>query len=143
MSEIVLRPHVGVGVLVFNDGHILLGKRRGAHGSGCWSLPGGHLEFGEDVETCARRELAEETGLQAITTEIGPWTNDLIEADKHYVSLFVIVHAFSGELQLLEPQKCEEWQWFPWNELPRPLFMPLESLQKKVSLHQLGYAFAR
>ena len=58
------RPSVGVGVFVYNmDGKILLGKRKGAHGAGEWSLPGGHLEFNESFERCCEREVMEETGI--------------------------------------------------------------------------------
>ena len=41
--------HVGVGVacFVWKDGKFLAAKRRGAHASGAWSVPGGHLEFNE------------------------------------------------------------------------------------------------
>lgn len=56
-------PQVGVGVLILRDGKVLLGRRKGSHGAGCWSAPGGHLEFGEAVEDCALREALEETGL--------------------------------------------------------------------------------
>ena len=57
-------PQVGVGVLILRDGKVLLGRRKGSHGAGCWSAPGGHLEFGETLEDCAAREVLEETGLK-------------------------------------------------------------------------------
>ena len=53
---------VGVGVIIVRDGNVLLGERAGSHGAGTWALPGGHLEFGETVADCARREVLEETG---------------------------------------------------------------------------------
>jgi predicted NUDIX family NTP pyrophosphohydrolase len=52
------RQRVGVGVMVVRNGEVLFGRRRGAHGAGTWSLPGGHLEAGESVEACALRELS-------------------------------------------------------------------------------------
>lgn len=131
------RPRVGVGVVVIKDGRILLGKRKGAHGAGEWSFAGGHLEFGETVEECALRELAEETGLKALSIQIGPWVNDVIEENKHYVTLFVFVDQFKGHLQLLEPDKCEGWEWFDWHSLPSPLFTPIRSLLKKISVESL------
>jgi 8-oxo-dGTP diphosphatase len=36
---------VGIGVFVFKDGKFLIQRRKGSHGTGTWSIPGGHLEF--------------------------------------------------------------------------------------------------
>lgn len=53
------RPKVGLGVCLLKDDKILFGKRKGAHGGGSWCFPGGHLEFNETWEECARRETEE------------------------------------------------------------------------------------
>jgi 8-oxo-dGTP diphosphatase len=131
------KPKVGVGVIVIKDNKILLGKRKGAHGAGEWSFAGGHLEFGESVEACASRELMEETGLIARSVHLGPWVNDIMEIDRHYVTLFVFVDEFEGEPQLMEPDKCDGWNWFAWNALPSPLFLPVTSLIEKVGIQEL------
>lgn len=121
---------VGVGIIVCREGRVLLGLRRGSHGDGTWALPGGHLEFGESVVTCAQRELIEETGLLARSIRHAQFTVDAFpEAQKHYVTLFVEAGDVSGEVQNCEPAKCDGWQWFRWDALPSPLFAPLESLR--------------
>ncbi len=120
---------VGVGVLVFRDGKILLGKRQGSHGAGTWSPPGGRLEYGESVEDCARRELREETSLELGPVLLGPYTNNLFpEVEQQYLTAFVIAYDAVGEPRNLEPHKCEGWAWFGWDELPAPLFAPMRSL---------------
>lgn len=131
------RPKVGIGIVVIKEGKVLLGKRIGNLGSGEWAFPGGHLEFCETPEECARRELVEETGLEAVTIRPGPWTNDIIDTTKHYVTLFMFVTKFSGHPILKEPHKCECWEWFSWEDLPTPLFMTLQSLIKKVGIKNL------
>lgn len=129
MSE---RPRVGVGVFVMRQGKFLLGRRKGSHGAGEWALPGGHLEFGESIEACARREVLEETGLPIERVRPGPYSSDLFpETGRHYVTLFVIADASTGEPELREPEKCEGWAWFRWSELPAPLFAPLRSLLQR------------
>lgn len=114
------------------ESRILLGKRRGSHGAGTWSPPGGHLELGESVFDCASRETREETGFDLAGMHAGPWTNDIFEQEgKHYVTLWVLAVAPPGEPELREPDKCDEWSWFAWHDLPEPLFLPLANLRSK------------
>jgi len=125
------RPRVGVGVLVRRDGKILLGKRRGSHGEGAWAAPGGHLEFQEGLEACARREVHEETNLAVTNVHVGTITNDIFEDEnRHYVTVFMVCDYAGGNLETMEPEKCKEWRWFAWDELPSPLFLPLVNLRK-------------
>jgi 8-oxo-dGTP diphosphatase len=124
------RPKIGVGVCMIKDGKVLLGKRLNAHGQGTWAFPGGHLEFGETVVNCAKREVAEETGMKISNIRKGPYTEDLfIAVNKHYITLLMIADWQSGEPVILEPDKCQEWRWFAWDQFPSPLFRTFESLR--------------
>ncbi len=57
-------------LLVDPDGQVLLARRRDGQG---WAFPGGHIEAGETPEQAARRELTEETGLDA-PESLSEWT---------------------------------------------------------------------
>ena len=125
------RPYIGVAIIVIKDGKVLLGKRKNSHGSGTWHFPGGHLEFNESIEACARRDVFEETGLRIKNIRLGPYTNDMFAKEqKHYVTLFAVAEYDSGVLELKEPEKCETWDWFEWARLPEPPFLSIQNLQK-------------
>jgi 8-oxo-dGTP diphosphatase len=127
--EIKQRPLVGVAALIVRDGKALLGKRLSAHGSGSWALPGGHLEYGESPESCAAREVLEETGLVIKNVRFGFVTNDFFKSEKkHYITLFMRAEYYSGEATVLEPEKCEIWRWFSFDALPQPLFLTMQNL---------------
>lgn len=126
------RPAVGVAVIIVKNGKILLGKRMNAHGNGTWAFPGGHLEFNETISECARREVFEETGLTIGDVVHCAFTNDIFENEKkHYVTLFVLSRYIYGTPVVKEPDKCETWDWYTWDELPRPLFLSFENLIKQ------------
>jgi 8-oxo-dGTP diphosphatase len=127
-----MRPSVGIAVIVIKGNQVLLGKRRQSHGDGTWAFPGGHLEFNETIEACARREVYEETGLQIKNLGYGPYTNDIFQEDrKHYVTLFLTSDYDGGTPQVREPHKCFEWRWVNWPPAVRPLFLPIANLLKQ------------
>ena len=119
-----LNPRVGVGPFILRDAKVLLGKRKGSHGAGEWSVPGGHLEWFEDVETASRREIKEETGLTDLQfiKKLGYSENFFHAENKHYITVYTVLWLKSGEPILIEPNKCEGWEWFDLNKLPNPLF---------------------
>ncbi|KAL3476030.1 NUDIX hydrolase domain-like protein [Aspergillus californicus] len=142
---------VKVGVAVFAlrpDRTFIIGKRKGSHGAGTWGLPGGHIDYGETFEACARREFVEETGLEIEQIRFLTATNDRMTAEgKHYVTLFLAARLRDEDAlpEIKEPEKCEEWQWVTWDDIiadwarlidqegdqkpqERRLFMPLLSL---------------
>lgn len=125
-------PRIGVGVLIKHEGKLLLGKRKNSHGEGLWACPGGHLEFGETPEDTARREALEEVNLTLENLRFVTKTNDFFpKENKHYITLFYEADLSSGELKLMEPLKCDEWKWFSWNNLPKPLFPTIVSLKEQ------------
>ncbi|MBN1779226.1 MAG: NUDIX domain-containing protein [Candidatus Buchananbacteria bacterium] len=118
-----LRPKTGVGIMIFKDGKILLGKRKGSHGAGEYAFPGGHLEYMESVTDCALREIAEECGAQVENLKFQFFANFKNYAPKHYVHVNLVADWKSGEPQILEPEKCEGWGWYDIDNLPEPLFI--------------------
>ena len=51
--------------------------------------------------------------------------------NKHYITVALICDYDSGELKIMEPNKCLEWKWFSVNDFPKPLFLPTENLLKQ------------
>lgn len=119
-------PRVGIGVMIRNKkGQVLMGLRKGSHGSGEWSFPGGHMEFGERIFETAKREVKEETGLDIEEFKLISVADEMryIKTDgKHYLNIGVEGEYQSGEPNLEEPDKWETWKWFDLNDLPNNLF---------------------
>ncbi|MEB3759485.1 MAG: NUDIX hydrolase [Desulfurococcales archaeon] len=95
-------PRVGVGALVIESGKILLVKRKYPPSRGKWSIPGGHVELGESILETARRELKEETGVEAIPLGVVN-VDDYIAYDErgiryHYVLITVLLKSLTYDV---------------------------------------------
>ncbi len=120
---------VGIGVIIINKDKVLLGKRINSIGHDSWAFTGGHLEYGETPEECAIRETLEETGLEIKNVKKGPWVNNVfLEKSTQYITIFMIAKYQKGIPEIKEPTKCSQWQWFKWEDLPNPLFKPIQTL---------------
>ena len=132
LLEVAEETTEGVGVIVERDGHVLLGRRLAGHGYGTWSCPGGKPHPGESALECARRELYEETGLEARAGRVVAETLDGFRDSRAvYRTQFVRMKGTTGEPTRREPAKVDGWDWYPWDSLPAPLFAPVASLLRQ------------
>ena len=121
---------VGIGVLILQNGSLLLGHRvcsaadtGGIYEPDSWCLPGGKQEYGETILEGAVRETKEETNLDINDLQVYSAVDDL-QPGKHYVTIQVIARACSGTLCVMEPEKQDEWKWFPVDQLPKNIYTP-------------------
>ena len=134
---------VGIGVIVQDDkGRVLLGKRNKAAKRGAiklrddwdWTLPGGGLEYGEEFEEGAIREVKEETDLDIKEPKQICTYNDRDDL-AHWITIGMRATNWSGKLKTGEPHKHSEWRWFELDKLPDNIFFPsakiLEALKKE------------
>lgn len=122
-------PRVGIAIFVFKDNKFLMGCRKGAHGEGTWTVPGGHLDFGESIERGAKREVFEETGVKITNIKVAGITNDIFKKEnKHYITIWVTSKWKSGKPRITEPDKFLDLQWRDFKTLPRKLFLPWKQL---------------
>jgi 8-oxo-dGTP diphosphatase len=112
---------------------VLMGKRKNAYGAGTWQFPGGSLEYGEEPIGCAIRELKEETNLTLTNPMDLGWCNT-IDPKTRTQFIDVVISCFGeGKVKVMEPNKCEGWEWVPLKDSinKKPLFLPLQQLLKK------------
>lgn len=126
---ILKRPSVGIGVIIRKGDQVLLMQRQNSHGAGTWSMPGGHLEYGESPQECAIREAEEEVGVLITDLTFCTITNDIFEEEgKHYVTIWMEGKYVSGEARVNSAREMSAVGWFSWSALPTPQFLPLEHL---------------
>lgn len=114
---------VGVAVAIVNpDGHVLLGRRKGAHGAGQWSFPGGWIDRADgSIKVTCIREVQEETGIvvswrsASRIRRLIETSNDYASHDFRAITLFYVLSVSvqeAGAIKVVEPDKCEEWRWY-------------------------------
>lgn len=116
--------NVAVGILMKNNGDVLLGQRpEGKPYAGYWEFPGGKVEQDEDILDALKREFMEELGIQILSAE--PWCGvEYIYPHAHVRLHFYISREWQGEPQSLEGQAFA-WQGAVAVEPLLPATIPL------------------
>lgn len=124
-------------VAVFNkDGKILMGKRKD---SGKWTLPGGHFENGETKEQAAKRELKEETNIDAGKLQYLV-SEDVNTPDAGDITVSAFKTIYDGPTSVVSDpdEEVERWRWINVeNGLPEEIVNNLHA-SKNVTLQHLG-----
>jgi 8-oxo-dGTP diphosphatase len=108
-------------VIFVRNSRVFLARRQGAHGEGTWASAGGHLETGESLEECARREALEELGVTVGDLRFLCISN-IVAYGRHYVDLEFLGDIGGQEPSLAEPVGFSDSGWFALDSLPAPLF---------------------
>ncbi|MBE9225733.1 NUDIX hydrolase [Phormidium sp. LEGE 05292] len=102
-------PVTGVTMIpILPDGRIVLIRRRD---TGQWGLPGGIVNWGEDIPTTVERELEEETGLNLVKIHrlVGVYSAPDRDPRLHSISVLVeaSVQGIMGAQDTLEVSEVE------------------------------------
>lgn len=148
-------PHLAVttDVVVFTlqNGalRVLLVRRGGEPFKGNWALPGGFVRPDEDLETCARRELEEETGVTGFYLE-QLYTFGAVNRDPRERVVTVAYYALipSNRVVLKASTDADAVAWFPASRLPELAFdhkavlaMARQRLAAKLDYSTIAFQF--
>lgn len=111
-----------VYAIIKKDGKILLGRRQNTtYYDGWYGMPSGHVEVNEVPTQALIREIKEEIGVEVNTKDL-KFAQALYRAAHDETGdradYFFIVEKWSGEPKIMEPEKCDDLQWFLTNQLP-------------------------
>jgi len=99
---------VTAGILTDGERILICQRKAGDRFGLKWELPGGKVEAGETPETCLRRELAEELGIEA---EVGP---EVHRTDYRYPNGFTVRLLFFKIFRYTGAPENREFERFVW-----------------------------
>lgn len=109
-----MKTRICAVAVIEKNGKILMGNKAKDVGPypNTWRLPGGGVEEGESLEGAVKREIKEETSLDAeITAKIGIYEDD--EPDKNKEMTHYVFNAFKVS-PLGEPAVSKEFPFLKW-----------------------------
>lgn len=110
---------LSIYLILIKDGKVLLLRRANTgYEDGKYGLPSGHADGGETARAAACREALEEAGVK-----INPGDLKFAHAmhrlqNDERVDFFFTADKWEGEPANMEPEKCDDLNWFPLDNLP-------------------------
>jgi 8-oxo-dGTP diphosphatase len=134
--------------LCVRDGKLLLAKERKIDGSEGWEMPGGGLDFGEDIKEALKREVQEEMGLTVTKISEKPiyvWTHKYEKNRRGidwYYSLVIAYRVEFEDLNITPSDECEAVEFFSKEDISKiPLNGQSQELAKIFNLEDFKEPF--
>jgi 8-oxo-dGTP diphosphatase len=115
---------------------------------GCWALPGGFVNMGEDLDDAVRRELEEETGVRGLFLE-QLYTFGKPDRDPRGRVISIAYYALvkASDINLKHGSDADDARWFNVRRIPKPLAFDhdeivkvgLSRLRGKVRYQPIGF----
>ena len=125
-------PKVAAGVLILNEGKVLLIRRTIDPYTGCWSIPAGFVNAFEDPRAAALRECMEETGLSVELDGLF----DMLTGREHPrgsdILLIFKARVVGGTLAAADD--ADQADWFSLDDLPPLAFVSTRRILNKARL---------
>jgi len=132
-------------LFLIKDNKILLQRRfQTGFMDGFYGVPAGHLDGNETAREGCVREIKEE-----ISINIKPDDLEMVHimhrkaAHDERIDFFMTAKSYTGEIQNMEPHKCDELSWFALDELPDNIIdyiqVAIENYKKNITYSEFGY----
>jgi 8-oxo-dGTP diphosphatase len=119
-DRIIFRnPVPAAGCVVEREGRVLLARRRHPPFAGHWYFPSGFVEYDEDVEATAAREIEEETGLRVEVGRVFGVYSYFDDPRKNGIIILFQSTIVGGELRAGDD--ASDVAFFPPDGLPEPI----------------------
>ncbi len=121
---------------------LLLRRANTGFEDGNYGLPAGHAEAHESFTNAAIREINEEIGVHFLPEQLSVAHVMHRRGADERVDFFFTTSA-DGKPQNLEPEKCDDLNWFPLNNLPSNTIpyirAAIENFQKGIFYSEFGW----
>jgi 8-oxo-dGTP pyrophosphatase MutT (NUDIX family) len=137
-----------VCILFVKDGKVLLLRRQNTGWNDGWyCTPAGHVEEGESMKEAAAREAGEEVGVSIDPKDLEfvhvqhRWSPD--NGGHSRIGFYFEARSYEGAFKNMEPEKCDEMDFFPINDLPEKTIPPfrhaVECVVKGIRYSEWGW----
>src|SRR4051812_33419308 len=107
-----------IDAIIVRNTNILLIKRKADPFKGYWALPGGHIDWDEEVADTVKKEVLEETGLHMTSLKLQNVYSNPKRDPKQKITLAYIVET---EGEPMAGSDAEKLQWFDVKDLPEEI----------------------
>lgn len=108
---------------------------------GVWELPGGHIDYGEDMRVGLAREVMEELGMHVNIGEVLDVFTYMNEVKKSHSIEVIYFAQFIDPLEntQVNPEDHSDYRWFPEDELEQSYEDPKDANDPEIIAIRKGF----